>query len=167
MFRGTKTLNHWFSTGAFIKLCSCLAAKGDLHLFIYHLRYKYIIPSVLIFIFKTTRLIYFFSDPNMKSFWFNEDEIHRRRNRLRWLRIYWSRRLDIDYRGVTRLSPTRSQRNGPTSDLTQRRMNSEVYPTLLRTPLNASPLTLLTAGPYLVYIDILVHAVIRSEMWKT
>lgn len=70
----------------------------------------------------------------MKSFWFNEDEIHRRRNRLRWLRIYWSRRLDIDYRGVTRLSPTRSQRNGPISDLTQRRMNSEVYPTLLRTP---------------------------------
>lgn len=107
---------------------------------IYHLRYKYIIPSVLIFIFKTTRLIYFFSDPNMKSFWFNEDEIHRRRNRLRWLRLYWSRRLDIDYRGVTRLSPTRSQRNGPISDLTQRRMNSEVYPTLLRTPLNASPL---------------------------
>lgn len=134
---------------------------------IYHLRYKYIIPSVLIFIFKTTRLIYFFSDPNMKSFWFNEDEIHRRRNRLRWLRIYWSRRLDIDYRGVTRLSPTRSQRNGPTSDLTQRRMNSEVYPTLLRTPLNASPLTLVTAEPYLIYIDILVHAVIRSEMWKT
>lgn len=65
---------------------------------IYLLRYKYIIPSVLIFIFKTTRLIYFFSDPNMKSFWFNEDEIHRRRNRLRWLRLYWSRRLDIDYR---------------------------------------------------------------------
>lgn len=107
---------------------------------IYHLRYKYIIPSVLIFIFKTTRLIYFFSDPNMKSFWFNEDEIHRRRNRLRWLRIYWSRRLDIDYRGVTRLSPTRSQRNGPTSDLTQRRMNSEVYPTLLRTPSMPPPL---------------------------
>lgn len=101
---------------------------------VYLLRYKYIIPSVLIFIFKTTRLIFFFSDPNMKSFWFNEDEIHRRRNRLRWLRIYWSRRLDIDYRGVTRLSPTRSQRNGPISDLTQRRMNSEVYPTLLRTP---------------------------------
>lgn len=31
-------------------------------------------------------------------------------------------------------------------------------------PLNASPLTHLTAGPYLEYIDILVHAVIRSEM---
>lgn len=89
----------------------------------------------------------------MKSFWFNEDEIHRGGNRLRWLRIYWSRRLDIDYHGVTRLSPARSQWDGPISDLTLRRMNSEVH-TLFRTPLNASPLSLLTAGPYVIYIYI-------------
>lgn len=75
----------------------------------------------------------------MKSFWFNEDEIHRGRNRLRWLRIYWSRRLDIDYHGVTRLSPASSQWEGPTSDLTLRRMNSEVH-TLFRTPSMPPPL---------------------------
>lgn len=87
----------------------------------------------------------------MKSFWFNEDEIHRGRNRLRWLRIYWSRRLDIDYHGVTRLSPASSQWEGPISDLTLRRMNSEVH-TLFRTPLNASPSPSFTAGPYAIHI---------------
>lgn len=106
--------------------------------------------------------IFFFKNPNMKSFWFNEDEIHRGRNRLRWLRIYWSRRLDIDYHGVTRLSPASSQWEGPTSDLTLRRMNSEVH-TLFRTPSMPppSPSSQRDHTPYIYTLP-----VIRSEMWK-
>lgn len=125
--------------GAFIKLRGCLAQKES-HLYLFNLVIVFV--RLKFFFFKTMRFIlfyFFFLNPNMKSFWFNEDEIHRGRNRLRWLRIYWSRRLDIDYHGVTRLSPASSQWEGPTSDLTLRRMNSEVH-TLFRTPLNASPL---------------------------
>lgn len=93
--------------GSFYKIVFMFGCKRGF-LFIYYLRYKYIILFVLIFIFKMIWFIYFFLDLNMKSFWFNEDEIYWRRNCLRWFRIYWLWCLDIDYCGVIRLLLMRS-----------------------------------------------------------
>lgn len=93
--------------GSFYKIVFMFGCKRGF-LFIYYLRYKCIILFVLIFIFKMIWFIYFFLDLNMKSFWFNEDEIYWRRNCLRWFRFYWLWCLDIDYCGVIRLLLMRS-----------------------------------------------------------
>lgn len=53
--------------GGFYKTVFMLARKRGSSS-IYLLRYKYIIPSVLIFIFKTTRLIYFFFGSEHEEF---------------------------------------------------------------------------------------------------